>query len=112
MLHLVLPTAPPHPLGKLDSAPEIRDLMNEIAVEIPDKWKEVGIGLGLTTSEIKCIETDILTHTSNHCYMEVFRIWKIKGVEAYTWATVLTALRTKLVSACGLARALESRLTK
>ena len=112
MLYLVLPTAPPHPLGKLDSAPELRDLMNEIAAEIPDKWKEVGIGLGLATSDIKRIETDIPTHKSFPCYMEVFHIWKTNDIEAYTWGTVLKTLRTKLVNAHGLARTLESRLTK
>jgi len=112
MLYLVLPTAPPHPLGKLHSAPELRDLMNEIAVEIPDKWKEVGIGLGLATSDIKRIETNIPTHESYSCYMEVFHTWKTSDIEVYTWATVLKTLRTKLVNAHGLARTLESRLTK
>ena len=112
MLYLVLPTAPSHLLGKLHSAPELRDLMNEIAAEIPDKWKEVGIELGLATSDIKRIETDIPTHKSNPCYVEVFHIWKTNDVEAYTWATVLKTLRTKLVNAHGLARTLESRLTK
>ena len=108
-LYLVLPTAP---LGKLYSAPKLSDLMNEIATEIPDRWREVGIGLGLVAFDIKRIETDIPTHKSYPCYMEVFHIWMTNNVEACTWATVLKALRTKLVNAHGLARTLESRLTK
>ena len=86
--------------------------MSEIATEIPDRWREVGIGLGLVAFDIKRIETDIPTHKSYPCYMEVFHIWKTNDIEAYTWATVLKALRTKLVNAHGLARTLESRLTK
>jgi len=111
MSYLVLPTGQPHPLGKLCSAPELRDLMNEIAAEIPDKWREVGIGLGLVTSDIKRIEADNPTHKSHPCYLEVFHIWKTNNVEAYTWKTVLKTLRTKLVNAHGLAKTLESRLT-
>ena len=104
--------APLYPLEMPHSAPELGDLMNEIATEIPDRWREVGIGLGLVASDIKRIETDIPTHKSYPCYMEVFDIWKTNSVEAYTWATVLKTLRTKLVNAHGLARTLESRLAK
>jgi len=104
-------TAATHPLGNLHSAPEFADLMNEVATEIPDKWKEVAIGLGLTPSDIKRIETDIPTQKSNLCYIEVFDTWKKRDLKKYTWETLLKTLRTKLVNTPSLATALERRLT-
>ena len=103
---VVVVTAATHPLGNLHSAPEFADLMNEVATEIPDKWKEVAIGLGLTPSDIKRIETDIPTQKSNLCYIEVFDTWK-KSDKKYTWETLLKTLRTKLVNTPSLATALE-----
>jgi len=98
-------------LGTLNSAPELSDLMNEIATEIPERWREVGIGLGLVDSDINRIETDVPTHKSYPCYMKVFGMWKNRITKPYTWETILSTLRTKLVNAHSLAIALESRLT-
>ena len=99
------------PLGTLQSAPELGDLMNEIATEIPERWREVGIGLGLVDSDIRRIETEVPTMKSTLFYMEVFGMWKKRITKQYTWETILSTLRTKLVNAHGLAIALESRLT-
>ena len=104
-------TATTHPLGNLHSAPELCDLMNEVATEIPDKWKEVAIGLGLTASDVKRIETDIPTQKSNLCYIEVFDAWKKRNIKKYTWETLLKTLRTRLVNTPRLATTLECRLT-
>ena len=106
-----LVTAATQSLGNLHSTPELGDLMNEVATEIPDKWKEVAIGLGLTASDIKRIETDIPTQKSNLCYIEVFDTWKKSDKKKYTWETLLKTLRTKLVNTPSLATALERRLT-
>ena len=103
-------TAATH-LVNIHSAPKLDDLMNEVATEIPDKWKEVAIGLGLTASDIKRIETDIPTQKSNLCYIEVFDTWKKSDNKKYTWETLLKTLRTKLVNTPSLATALERRLT-
>jgi len=108
----MLPTAPLPTLGMLHSAPELGDLMNEIATKIPERWREVGIGLGLVDSDIKRIESDVPTHKSYICYMEVFGMWKNQITKPYTWETILRTLQTKLVNAHSLAIALESRLTK
>ena len=85
--------------------------MNEIATVIPERWREVGIALGLDDSDIKRIETDVPTHRAYLCYMEVFGMWKNQITKPYTWETILRTLRTKLVNAPSLATALESRLT-
>lgn len=100
---------PSHQPGKLHSAPETRDLMNEVAAKIPDKWAEVAIGLGLDFTDIKRIKTDIPTPNSTTLYCAVFDTWKNKVTEEYTWNTVLKALRTPLVDAHKLAEDIENQ---
>ena len=95
----------------LHSTPEVSDLMNFVAAEIPEKWREVGIGLGLDTTDIKRIEADIPTHKSTPCYIYVFDAWKKKGTTEYTWGTLLKALRTRSVNASKLANTIEGQLS-
>ena len=84
--------------------------MNFVAAKIPEKWREVGIGLGLDSADISRIEADIPTHKSTPCYLAVFDTWKNKGTKDYTWDTLLKALKTPLVDAQKLASTIESRL--
>lgn len=85
--------------------------MNLVAAKIPEKWREVGIGLGLDTTDIKRIEADIPTHKSTPCYVDVFDTWKNKGTTKYTWGTLLKALRTPSVDASKLANTIEGQLS-
>ena len=84
--------------------------MNHVAAKIPEKWREVGIGLGLDSADITRIETDVPTHKSILCYLAVFYTWKNKGTKEYTWDTLLNALRTPLVDASNLASTIEGQL--
>ena len=84
--------------------------MNCVAAKIPEKWREVGIGLGLDSADIIRIEADIPTHKSTSCYVMVFDTWKNNGTKEYTWDTLLKALRTPLVNASKLASAIEGKL--
>ena len=38
--------------------PKITDLMNEIAVKLPDKWQDIGRGLELEEYELKQIQAE------------------------------------------------------
>ena len=84
--------------------------MNLVVAKIPEKWREVGIGLGLDSADISRIEADIQTHRSTPCYVMVFNTWKNKGTKEYTWDTLLRALRTALVNASQLASTIEGQL--
>ena len=85
--------------------------MNFVAAKIPEKWREVGIGLGPDSTDIKCIEAEVPTHKSTPCYVDVFDTWKNKGTKEYTWDTLLKALRTLSVDASKLAGTIESQLS-
>ena len=102
--------APPQHPGKLHSTPELWHLMNLVAAKIPEKWREVGIGLGLDSADITRIEADIPTHKSTLCYLAVFYTWENKGTKQYTWDSLLKALRTPSVDASKLASTIEGQL--
>ena len=38
--------------------PKMADLMNEIAVKLPDKWQDIGRGLGLEEYELRQIHEE------------------------------------------------------
>ena len=99
------------PQQKPHSTPELGDLMNTVAAEIPGKWREMAIGLGLDFADISRIEADVPTQKSTPCYLAVFDTWKKKGTKEYTWDTLLKALRTPLVDAQKIASTIESQLS-
>ena len=109
-IYSLLIAALQHP-GKSHSTPELGDLMNAVATKIPEKWREVGIGLGLDSTDISHIEAVVPTHKSTPCYVMVFETWKNKGTKDYTWDTLLKALRAPLVNASKLASTIEGQLS-
>ena len=54
--------------------PKLIDLMNEIAVKFPDKWQDIGRGLGLEEHELKQIE--VQDQTINNRFSSVFTKWR------------------------------------
>ena len=48
----------PDEFAGLSYAPKITDFMNEIAVKLPDKWQDIGRGLGLQEFELKQMQEE------------------------------------------------------
>ena len=96
-----------YPAG-LDSEPELPDLMNEVAAAIPNKWKDIGLQLGLDYHILEGIRGD-----NNHCYMDIFTRWKDQNSIArpYTWLTLVHALQTRAVREERLANEIRNKLT-
>ena len=99
--------------ASLDSEPELADLMNEIAAEIPTKWRDVGLQLGLDPIVLGEIAT-ISPGDINHCYSNVFTQWKNQNLTTfpYTWWTVVHALQTPAVGENRLADKIMSELSR
>ena len=56
--------------------PKMADLMNEIAVKLPDKWQDIGRGLGLEEYELKQIQAEhSLQQSTNGFFSSVFEKW-------------------------------------
>ena len=57
--------------------PKMANLMNEIAVKLPDKWQDIGRGLGLEEYELKQIhEEHSWEQSTNSRYSCVFEKWQ------------------------------------
>ena len=57
--------------------PKITDLMNEIAVKFPDKWQDIGRGLGLEEYELKQIQAELgWQQSTNVFFSSVFYKWR------------------------------------
>ena len=97
-----------YPAG-LDSEPKVQHLVNEIAAKIPNKWKDVGLQLGLDHDVLEGIGPG----DANHCYMKVFKQWKSQNSaeHPYLWSTIVQALQTQAVGEKRLAVEIENKLT-
>ena len=97
----------------LDSEPEPSDLLNEIAAEIPSKWRDMGQQLGLDHGVLEKIAS-ISPKDTNLCYSNVFTIWKNQNStkHPYTWSTVVQALNANAVGEKRLASKITNKLTR
>ena len=92
----------------LQSEPELADLMNEVAAEIPGKWHDVGIQLKLSTSDLDCLRT--LSLPTSQLFSSVFTLWKKRTTDDYSWATIIKVLKTPAVDEIRLAEKLNTKL--
>ena len=101
-----------YPAG-LKSEPELPDLMNEVAAEIPGKWRDVGLQLGVDQGVLGGIATISLGDT-NLCYSNVFTRWKNQNstTHPYTWSTLVHVLQAPAVGEERLANKIKTKLTE
>ena len=100
-----------YPAG-LQDRPELCDLMNEVAAKIPSKWRQFGIELRLTTSELDGFLVESLGDTLQ-CFSSVFTVWKDRmSREPYSWLTVVESLMAPAVRERRLALELKNKLTR
>ena len=97
--------------GGLDSEPELLDLMNEVAAEIPGKWRDIGLQLGLDQRVLDGITT-VSSGDTNHCYSNVFTHWKNHNLTtySYTWSALLQVLKSRAVGEMRLADRIKKEL--
>ena len=74
----VLFLSKPDEYAGLRYEPNITDLMNQIAVKLPDKWRDIGRGLGLEEYELKQIEVKHgWEKSTNAFFSSVFNKWHL-----------------------------------
>ena len=88
------------------SAPEILGLLNEVASKAINKWRMVGLHLGIELQKLEAIENENRDSTIL-CYAQVFEMWKRTGKPPYTWATIIEVLKAPAVEEMQLALELE-----
>ena len=75
---------------EITSLPTLPELMSEIAVPAPDKWRMIGIGLGIDTSTLNAIDQQYCRNP-NDCYLAVFDKWRRTTINPQ-WETILQVL--------------------
>ena len=66
----------PDEYAGLHYEPKMAQLMNEIAVKLPDKWKDIGRELGLEEYELRQInEEHSFQQSTNQFFSSVFEKW-------------------------------------
>ena len=93
----------------LDKPPDIRQLLRRVASEARDKWRLVGIELGMKRGQL-----DVISEEKNPIlrYSEVFSQWENKADPdfPFSWRTILNALGSPIVEENGLATKIEEWL--
>ena len=86
--------------------------MNEVAAEIPEKWRDMGLQLGVKQSVLGGIATISMGDT-NLCYSNVFTRWKKQNstTHPYTWSTIVYTLQAPAVGEERLANKIKTELT-
>lgn len=94
----------------LTSKPALSDLMNKVAPKTPDKWKMIGLQLGVSVNRLNAIEYQRQADT-NSIFMEVFTAWeKQPGDKPCTWSTMIDVLRSPAVGEHTLAQTLQESM--
>ena len=78
------------------------DLMSQVAVKLPHKWFRVGIQLKVDPASLMSCETQFM-HDPMRCYTSVFVEWKRDHKLPYTWATIIGALESNVVTEVAVA---------
>ena len=94
---------------RLESEPELSDLMNEVASKVPAKWRQISVQLGLTPSDQDCFMA-LSPNDPLQCFTSVFRVWKNRATKLYKWSTVIQALESPAVDEMRLAEELRTKL--
>jgi len=94
----------------LESEPKLSELMNEVAAKIPNKWRDVGLQLGVTHSELEAFASASSPDTNSR-FTSVFSAWQKHMNVPYTWTSLIQALKAPSVEEIRLAEKLKNRLT-
>ena len=82
--------------------------METVASAIPDKWKRVGLALGLNQEHISGIDAENGGNCLK-CFAEVFNLWQQLSTrqQPVSWTTLVTVLRSQHVDEECLANNIE-----
>ena len=93
----------------ITSSPSIDELQRLVIAKISDQWFAVGIGLGLSVSELQALQQEHL-HDVQKCFVHVVEKWRRRSDPPFTWNTLLNVLRSDALQEIALADTIEETL--
>ena len=101
---------PVHTVFTGDDAEEVSlfQFMETVASAIPDKWKRVGLALGLSQEHISGIDAENEGDPLK-CFTEIFNLWQQVSTpqQPVSWTTLVSVLRSQHVDEELLANCIE-----
>ena len=81
-----------------------------VAAVIPDKWRRVGLVLGLTQAQLNAID-DQHRGKSLESFAEVFSMWQQLAIpdNPVKWSTLVSVLKSRTVAEETLAESIQSK---
>ena len=96
----------------LSDPPTLDAFISEVAVEIPAKWRMVGILLGVSSSKLDGFDQ---LHRGQQmlCFESVFQLWKQEeGPEVFTWSKLFKVLEGEVIGEKRLAHSLRQKFVR
>ena len=95
-------------------APKLCDLMNDVAAQIPTKWRQVGVQLNLPSEALDGIQDQNAgkTDVCKLSFEQVFTKWEGLGTSSHTWETMVNVLGSPAVGEVDLAGKLSSKYAR
>ena len=92
----------------LSDPPTLVAFLENVAVEMPAKWRIMGLQLGISSSILDGFEQQ---HRGEpmRCFERVFQSWEQKSPGTLTWSTLFAVLEKKLVGENVLAKSLRQK---
>ena len=92
----------------LSDPPTLVAFLENVAVEMPAKWRSVGLQLGISPSTLDGFDQQHRGE-SMRCFERVFQAWEQNSPGMLTWSTLFTVLEKKLVGENVLAKNLRQK---
>ena len=99
------PEHTPRRLSPLEKLPKQSDLLNQVAANASNEWENLGLQLDIKYHQLETLADKHRNNVSR--FAEMFELWRKRGSPPYTWATIIDALRAKIVGNISLANDLE-----
>ena len=95
----------------LSDPPKLVAFLENVAVEMPAKWRSIGLALGISPSNLDGFEQQ---HRGDpmRCFERVFQSWEQKGPRSFTWSTLFAVLEKKLIGEDVLAKSLREKFVE
>lgn len=94
----------------MQDEPLFYDLTNEVAARTPNKWRKVGIELGVKEYDLNSLDSQSLGDPIR-CFIGVFSMWKNgRATKEFKWNTITEVLEAPGVGEGKLAMDLKLRL--
>ena len=93
----------------LSDPPTMVAFLENVAAEIPSKWRRVGLALGVDSAKLDGFEEQYRGDPMR-CYERVFQVWQGTS-KTFTWSMLFAVLEKKMIGEDKLAKTLREKFT-